>query len=798
MKTFALLIKSQLIHNTVLPFLLIFSLGHDSFGQNLTQIVKGRIIDEQSKIPMMGATVIIKNTTPQIGGITDTEGYFRISDVPIGRQTLEVSSVGYENRSVPDVLIKSGKELVLDIEIKESVVKIGELIITASSQNKGKVLNEMATISAFSFSTEETSRYPATFEDPARAATSFAGVTVGGEDLYNQIVIRGNTPKGLLWRLEGVEIPNPNHFSEYGSSAGGISMFSSNLLSNSDFYTGAFPAQFGNASSGVFDLKLRKGNYDKRETTLQAGLFGLAVAAEGPISKKSKSSYLFNYRYSTLAVLSAIGIDLLPPTEKVGFQDLSFKIHIPSKKLGSISLWALGGDNYSSDEAAPSNAWFFNERADQSIGVIGLTNINYLGKNTFVETILSATSSRYKFSSDSIDGRRVIREQFNEHTYRVSSLINHKISSRHTFRIGGIYSYIGYDMFDRRFLIPGEPPSSPLSIKSNGSVTQAFVQWQFRPNDKWSINPGFHLTYFNINEDLYPEPRLGVEYSLNAKNKLTAGFGTHSRREAIAIYRSQKLQEDGSYTELNQNLGFTQANHYVLGYEKMLKTDLRFKTEVYYQGLYNVPISHPGSVENEQYPVFSVLNLPFTSGYTNDQLSNDGTGINYGIELGIEKFFSNNLYYLTNISLYESKFKGRDQVLRNTMFNGNYVFNFVGGREVRVGPNKNNLLNINIKLIAAGGQRYIPFDLEASNQDNVAVQDFTRAFDDQLKDYKRVDIGINYRINKEKSSSIIDFSIQNVFNIRNEFGRTYDPDEQRVVSDLHLGIVPNINYKFEF
>ncbi len=783
-------------HLTWILSLLIFTLGTGLQAQNLTQTIKGRVIDQQSKTPIIGATVRVKNSEPALGGVTDLQGYFKVDQVPIGRQTLQISSVGYENSVIPDILVKSGKELIINIELKESIVKIDEVVITASSQNKGKVLNEMATVSALSFSVEETSRYPATLEDPARAVTSFAGVTGAGDDLLNEIVIRGNSPKGLLWRLEGVEIPNPNHYGENGSSAGGISMLSSNMLANSDFYTGAFPAQFGNASSGVFDLKMRNGNYDERETTLQAGLLGLAVAAEGPINKETRSSYLVNYRYSTLAVFSALGIQILDPTEEIAFQDLAFKLHFPSKKLGSISLWALGGTNFSIDHSDPQNQWFFDERGDQSVGVIGLTNINYLSKNTFLETILSATGSKYLYTSDSINGQEFFREKINDYTYRVSSLINHKFNAMHTIRVGGIYSYLGYNMREREWDSQSEFYDIPLDSKGNGSIVQAFVQWQFRPNNNLTINPGFHFTYFDINEDIYPEPRLGIEYRLSSKDKITAGFGVHSRRETISLYRSQQLQPDGSYVQQNRNLGFTKANHYVLGFERMLKSNLRFKTELYYQKLYDVPIFHSDTVSDLGFIVSSALNTH--DGYSNDKLANNGSGENYGIEMGIEKFFSNNFYYMTNLSLYESNYKAVDGKRRNTKFNGNYVFNFVGGREVHVGPGGNNLININAKVIIAGGQRYIPFDLDASRQNGFGVQDFSRTYDPQLNTYKRVDIGINYRINKAKSSSIFDVSIQNVFNLRNEASRFYSPRREMVLADLQLGILPNINYKLEF
>ena len=275
-------------------------------GQQLTQTLKGRIVDQVSKSAVIGATVVVQGSDPLKGTTTDIEGYFTIPEVPIGRVNLRLSSVGYEQKIIPSILIESGKEKFVEIDLVEALIEMEEIEIVADKQDRGQPLNELATVSAISISPEETSRYAATFDDPARAALTYAGVSTGGDDLLNEIVIRGNSPKGILWRLEGVEIPNPNHFGNVGSSAGGISMLSSNLLSASDFFTSAYPSDYGNATSGIFDLRMRQGNFDTHEHTFQAGLLGVAAASEGPINRENRSSYLVNYRYSTLALFDNV------------------------------------------------------------------------------------------------------------------------------------------------------------------------------------------------------------------------------------------------------------------------------------------------------------------------------------------------------------------------------------------------------------------------------------------------------------------------------------------------------------
>ena len=765
-------------------------------AQELTQTIKGQIVDQQSKTPIIGATVIIKNSDPTLGGVTDIEGYYRIENVPVGRQTLLFSSIGYESSAAQDIVVQSGKEVIINTELQESFTQMEEVVVSASSQGKGQIQNEMATISAISFSVEETSRYPAAVNDPARMALSFAGVTGGGDDLSNEIVIRGNTPKGLLWRLEGVEIPNPNHYSQTGSSAGGISMLSSAMLSNSDFYTGAFPAQYGNASSGVFDLKLRKGNYDKRETTFQAGILGFALASEGPLSKKSRASYLINYRYSNLAVFTALGINIVDPTETVEFQDLSFKIHIPSKKFGSFALWGLGGHNVDNEDANAEDSIFFWSDGKQSIGVFGITNINYLSNKTYLETILSTSGNRSRDLLDTLTRRLEYKEKISEYAHRVSLMLNHKFSVRSSVRIGTIYSHLGYNMFETGWQEDNTGYEVYLDAEGTGNMGQAYMQWQYRPNSRLTLTPGFHLTYFDINKDTYLEPRLGARYQLNTTTNLNLGFGSHTRRETIALYRSQEEQPDGSFLEHNRDLSFTRANHYVLGYEKMLRPNVRLKLETYYQKLFDVPVYFDRNISDLSYLIESPLNS--NDGYTSAKLANNGTGENYGFEIGVEKFFSSNYFLLSNLSFYESMYTGADGIRRNTRYNGNFIYNLVGGKEFKVGKSGNNLLNINGKIIWAGSQRFTPINLEQSIAARREIRNLDQAFESRLDNYFRIDLGINFRVNRRKYSYIIDFSVQNVMHRENEANRFYSDIFKRIMSDTQLGILPNINYKLEF
>ncbi len=761
-----------------------------TFSQTLTQTVKGQVIDEQSRTPVIGATVVVVGIDPPIGGITDADGFFRIENVPIGRQSLNVSSIGYEAAVVSNLLVGTGKELVLNITLKESLIQMDEVVITADNEEKGQPRNELATISAISLSVEETSRFAATFDDPARAALGYAGVQTAGDDLLNEIVIRGNAPKGILWRMEGVEIPNPNHFADIGSSGGGISMLSSNVLSNSDFFTGAFPAQYGNATSGVFDLNLRKGNFDEYEHAFQAGLLGIAASSEGPLAKESRASYLFNYRYSTLAMLTDLGLKLFSENEEIVFQDFSFKVHVPTKKLGSFSVWGLGGKSTFTSVPDRNIGETIFEDEKQLMGVAGITNVFYVSDDSFFETIFSASYNELGFDLDSLRERVLEREDFVEDQMRFSTFYNHKFSARHTLRIGGIYSKLGYNLENQFWNRNLQRHFVSLDDEGSTELYQGFGNWQFRANEKLTFNTGLHFTRFGLSGKSYLEPRAGFKWN-RGKHIFSGGFGLHNRMETIALYLAQQEQSDGSFRQNNKDLGFTRALHGVLGYEKPLGSSWRFKTEVYYQSLFDVPIWPNDTTSSFQALTFSALNS-FDDGYTTFELVNNGTGKNYGVEFTLEKFFSNGFYFLTTLSIFESRYTGADGVERSTQFDSGYVFNILGGRELKVGKNGNNRFGINWKILSSGGKRQAPINLTESINRGFTVYRYDRNFDLKLDPFFRVDLGLSYRKNKEKTASVIALNIQNLFQRETELQRF------AFGSDRQLSFIPNLSYKLEF
>ncbi len=765
-------------------------------AQQLTNTVKGKVIDKDSRQLMMGVNILLLNSNPLRGASTDENGDFKIEDVPVGRQSLKFSYVGYDDAVVSEILVISAKELLLNMEMQEKVTNMKDVQIIAQ-KDKSKANNDFAPISARSFSAEEMNRYAGTQNDPARMAQSFAGV-VTANDENNQIVVRGNSPRGLLWRMEGVEIPNPNHFAgSEGSTGGGVSILSSNMLTNTDFYSGAFAAEYGNALSGVFDVNFRKGNTEKWEFTLKAGVLGAEANIEGPFSKKYKGSYLINYRYSTLDLFALMGFDI-GGSVTPKYQDVNFNFFFPTKKAGNFTLFGIGGISSLGNTAKRDTAKWekISDKSEftqkQWLGVIGISHLYLLKDNkTYIKSVASYSYTNSGNTDDTLDYDfkkfDISNQKFIYRIFRATSILNTKLNARNTIRIGIIYSNTDYKLYSQEYSYLNQRVETQVNNSGNTSMLQAYTQWKHRFSEQFQLNSGVHFLFSFLNNKFYIEPRMSAEYKVTEKQTLSFGVGLHSRVDAVSTYVSYQSQNKLP----NKNLDFSRALHAVAGYNFSFYKDFRLKTEIYFQYLFNVPIGADAANKT-----FSILN--YDDGFVNIPLKSKGKGYNYGLELTVEKFFSKNYFFMFTTSLFNSKYKGADSEWRNTTYNVNYVLNALGGKEFVVGKKKNNIIGINAKIIWRGGNRVTPVDLAKSIAANETVYLTDKAFTEKLPDYFRIDFGASFRRNRKKYSWVFSFDAQNMINRNNVAARIYNPETQMIETKTNLGIVPVFSWKVEF
>ncbi len=760
--------------------------------ERLTQTIRGTIKDQDSEMTLIGATVQVLESNPILGSVTDIDGNFRIEDVPVGRITLKVSYMGYEDKFLPNLLVDAAKELVLDVSILESVSSLEAVTVTAK-KNKSEVLNEMALVSARSFSVDETKRYAGSFNDPARMVSAFAGVT-GNAEGNNDIVVRGNSPRGILWRLEGVEIPNPNHFAWEGSTGGPINALNSNMLTDSDFFSGAFAPEYGNALSGVFDMKLKKGNNERREYTGTASTLGLDFTAEGPFKKGYRGSYIVNYRYSSLQLLDDMGVIDFGGVPK--YQDVSFNVNLPINDKQYISAFGLGGLSSIASVWEENGEELARGTFGSGLGVTGITHNYLINANSYWKNTISAQGTLLTNEDDWLeeDGSGyydIYDAQFTYSNIRYASTYNLKLNAKHKLESGVILSRMFFNLEADALDFDLDRMIRELEDNGSANVFQGFTSWKYRMTTDLTMTAGMHYLHFGLNDSYNIEPRIGLQWKATQKQMFTAGFGIHSRIESISTYLAKWELEDGTVVSPNRDLEPSKAAHFVIGYSHNINPNTHFKVEAYYQHLYDVP------VEDSDTSTFASLNL--SDSYVNRFLVNDGTGRNYGLEFTLERFLHNGFYYMSTLSLYESRYTAKDGIERKTAFNGNYVWNFLAGKEFKIGkPEKNRVFFANTKVALIGGNPYTPILAEESAIAGYGVRDEANPFNADGDDVFIANLSFGLRRNKNKTTREFKIDLQNVTNNQAVVNEYYVPHTQRIGKSYQLPMLPTISYMISF
>ena len=757
------------------------------FTQHPTQTIRGTVSDEAIGLPLPGVNILLQGTVT--GGVTDKNGNFTIENVSIGRYNIEVSFVGYEPVVLKEIQVTSSKEVVLNITMKENATTLDEVVIRPKV-NKEQPLNSMATVSAKMLSVEEAKRYAGGFDDPARLVSAFAGVSsnVGN----NAIVVRGNSPQSLQWKLEDIEISNPNHFADLSAFSGGaLTALSTQLLANSDFFSGAMPAEYSNALSGVFDIFMRNGNNQKYEHTFQLGVIGIDAASEGPLKIGKRASYIFNYRYSTLGLL----VPILPENAAgTTYQDLSFKLNFPTEKTGTFSVWGIGLLDRSDAEAKKNiDEWKYNSDrenldAKQFMGAAGISHKILLNNKQYLKSTFAATANGIDMHSERLDSifnispKNVINNNY--YNFILISSLNTKFSARHNNKSGFVITNMNYDI-----LLKNTTKRTPLQTlvdeRDNSTSVSAYSNSMVHINDKISLNIGVSGQWFSLNNTFSIEPRAGIKYRLAPAQTLSLAYGLHSRLERLDYY----FIKDNLNQYINKDLGFTRAHHLVLGYDISTSEFTHLKMEVYFQHLFDVPVMAGNS--------FSLINQQ-NDWFFDGKLQNKGKGRNYGLEITFEKYLSKGYYYIATISLFNSQYQGGDNVWRDTRYNRDIAFNFLIGREWLLGKNKNYILNLNARSNFQGGDHYSPVNTALSVANQEVIFDETKAFSQQYSPAFTSHFTVSFKLNKKKTAHEFALKIINLTQYKEYLGFRYNYQTQAVDTEHEAIFIPNLSYRIEF
>ena len=761
----------------------------------VTQIIRGQVSDVASGEPMIGVTIQVEDLKGH-GTISDADGNFVIADVPVGRHSIRASYVGYESLVMKEQLLSSGKELVLNLRMRESISELGEVVVKPRV-SKQMPLNEMAQVGARMFSVEEATRYAGGLADPARTASMFAGVASGGST--NGISIHGNSPQMLQWRVEGVEVYNPNHFADITGLGGGIfTSLNGTVLANSDFLTGAMPAEFGNALSGAFDMKMRSGNNRKYEHAVQVGTLGVDFASEGPLGQNTRASYLVNYRYSFLEIakkMHAINMD----DETLDYQDLSFKLNFPTASAGTFSLWFTGLiDNYRHDVPDPadwkilwdtSGSW-----SHQRSCAGGISHTCRFRTGGSLNSSIAYTGSYTRLAQDYFDEQMqkmpIIDGRNTQWNVIISMQHQHKFSSRYTMQNGFEHQHLDFHTWMDFVHEIGQPLYRVSESEGNTGLTRFYTNHKLALSRRLTAVAGVNVMWFNLNNQWLAEPRVSLQYRTSASSTLSVAYALNSRKETTETYF---VYDPNDPTKVaNRDLGLTRSHHISASFAQRLGENVLLKIEPYWQWLFDVPV--------ESGTAYSILNQIMFS--QDRALVNEGAGRNYGIDFTLERYLSNGLYGMMTATLFKSEYRDAQGMWHHSRHDRLYVANILGGKEWMVGRADKNVFGFNGRLTLMGGDRYTPIPAD------MTFEDISRRFDQQVPtddgpDPYNAQKGMNvgyafsakYTINKQNTAHHI---ILEYLQLRSFNGQTFDLRTHELVDQFTSMTFPNIAYRVEF
>jgi carboxypeptidase-like protein len=757
-------------------------------SQTLTQSIRGVVTDAATREPLIGANILVTDLEKFTGTATDIDGTFVIEKVPVGRHTIRCSYTGYET-SEEILLLNSAKEGVLDFILSEGALGLDVVVVKAPVD----AINPLSMLSVRSVSPEETQYYPAAVNDIGRSMLSMPGVQPT-KDNENDVIIRGNSSTGLLWRLEGIDILNPNHFARKGSSGGGITIFSLSMMNESDFSTGAFPAEYGNAMAGVFDMRFRDGNRQQREYTFRTSMLGLDLAAEGPF-KENGASYLFNYRYSTLGILNELGLHLVGERVDNNFQDFSFNLFFPGKNdRFTFKIWGVGGLSEEKEAIVDDvqNWEQFSDstrtQAESGMGVAGATYILRLTPKSYWKTTAAVMAQRTLDEEIVVDRagntRRIKEEDYLQGRVSLASSysksFNNAVYLKAGFQLAGIHYDEQYDT-----IAPDESYRQIVDGKGTTLLAQPYFQVQLTPSPKWTFNIGLHAMYFHLTKSIAIEPRLALQYKLKKNQTLSLAYGIHSQYVPLGSYFTVV---DGN--QPNLDLDLIKAHHFILAWDRTFASQFRLHSELYYQYLFDVPV---GTNAPRTYWMFNDI-----EGFADEPLVSKGTGQNYGLDIILEKFFQRGTFFVLSSSIFNSTFVPLDGKTYDTQYNSHFIAAFTSGKEWEF-SSKNTALQLAFKAVYNHGMPATPLT-QTDGRGPHPVHDETQVFSEKAPSYFRVDTRIAFRKNRPSSYWMLALDVQNTTNQRNKraFGWSYNVETKSWSRKNQASMIPVLSFQLDF
>lgn len=764
------------------------------------QTLRGTIRAADDGQPITGATVTVfgsKSETAPISLASNPEGEFSFEGLRVGYYRCEVIALGYEPRYLTEIQVTAGKEQVLEIDLRRSNATLPEVTIAATQTGK----RPMQPLSEIPLTRDQTLRFPAMFFDPGRLAAAYPGVSQT-DDGTNMMSIRGNSPAMLRWRIEGLDIVNPNHLPNAGTiydaptaASGGVLMFSAQMLDNSSLLTGAFPAGYGDAVAGVMDMNLRNGNTRQHEFTAQAGLVGLDLAAEGPMKKGKDNSYLFNYRYSTVGLLGQLGVSF--GDEQINFQDLSFKLNLNGKKGGKYAIFGLAGlsENTFRHKEDTSEIKYDKERYDidfqSRTGVVGGSGRWRLNARNSLKAVLAYSSQRNDWKkqlpaeSEANNSDARVEERIGASLEWRLALLQNQFSA-------GVQAYRNYfagHVFYERKPAPIGPDNVVIYNRDLAYINaQPWLRWDWTArNGRLNTQLSAQFHYNDVYGHFDPAPRGLLTYRINSKHKISASAGLYKQDAPVWMqYKDARI------------LPIENIVPYISSFQTGIRHTWnpvpfwKISAEIFTQNTQNIPgFNSPGN---------SLLNTPeFIAEFP--ILRSNTTARNYGLELGAERNLQTGWFLAVNGTLLQSEYQTDGGQWLDSRWDIGHMANVTFGKEWQREKTATltRTIGVGIRGVWSGGFREPDIDYAASEAENRTVYNESQGYYRKYPDYFRADIRVYWKRSLgDRRNSTFALDLQNLTGQQNLAYHYYDPYRNNVVNKYQLGTIPNFSWRVEF
>ncbi|UCF63660.1 MAG: TonB-dependent receptor [bacterium] len=743
--------------------------------------MKGRILDSETKEPLIAVNIEILNTIN--GAATDLDGYYFIPDIPVGNYSIRISYLGYEPQVQTDLIVRPDRTTFVNTELKKSIIEMETVTVTA-----GYFSNTTdQPLSIINFSAEEIRRAPGSAGDVSRIIYGLPGVAKVN-DTKNSLIVRGGSALENSFYVDNIEITNINHFPEQGSSGGPIGMINVDLIKDVNFYTGGFDASYGDRLSSVMELRFREGDRDRFNAQLDLGLAGFGGVAEGPWPNQ-KGSWLVAARRSYLdLIVGAIGEtnSSVPQYSDVQTK-LTYELS-PHHQLTAIGVMGWDQIAIKPEDAIEQKLNMYNDLTILQ-NTFGLNWQYVWGKAGYSNTSFSHSVTQYNFALNETryysetGGKKVLLDQSSsEQEFRLRNVNHYTIHRQLKLHLGLETKYLVADFnnyYGPYFDALGNPtPELSIIGKSTAVKSHGFMGLNWRPFTRLTLIPALRLEHFSYNGNTHLSPRFSASYQLTENTAVNFSTGIYFQNLPLVLL---------AQNEENKNITDPRSRHLVMGISHLLTENTQMTLEVYdkeYSDMPQDPMQPELFLIDEVY--YTGLFLP------HGPLSAGGRANARGIELMIQKKLAESIYGMVSTSLFRSRYQDYNGNLRNRVYDNRLTFNVEGGYK------PNNKWEFSLRWIYAGGTPFTPLDEQASTEANRGIYDVNQINTARLPDYHSLNLRLDRRFFFSGSNIVLYFSVWNAYGRKNIAGYSWNEIDNKKESNTQWNTLPILGLEYEF